>query len=118
MSSYDNRDSVSDETKQKNANDAKGMQASEFTKMTDKWNYICRIIIGAKLNAVQQIAKDYMIIIREHVRSYVGTKNDTKDNKSASQGDDYSKYRNKKTDNSNNEKKKPANGETPGGNGG
>lgn len=117
MSSYDNRDSVSDDTKQSNANAAKDVQASDFTKMTDKWNNICRIIIGAKLNAVTQIAKDYMTIIREHVRSYIGKKDDSKDSRTAQQGDDYSQYRNKKTDNSD-KKEKPTNNSASGGNGG
>lgn len=110
MSSYDNRNSVSDDVKNANATAANGVDTSELQKMADKWNNVCRIIIGAKLNAVTQIAKDYMIIIREHVRSYVGTKDDTKDNRTAQQSRDYSQYKPKQNTQ---EEKKPQKGEKP-----
>lgn len=96
MSSYTSRDSLSDNEKHTAAIGSDGVNLSDLQKMADRWNNICRIIIGAKLNAVTQIAKDYMTIIREHVRSYVGKKDDSKDNRTAQQGDDYSQYRPKK----------------------
>ena len=114
MSSYDNRNSVSDDVKNANATAANGVDTSELQKMADKWNNVCRIIIGAKLNAVTQIAKDYMTIIREHVRSYVGTKDDTKDNRTAQQSRDYSQYKPKQNTQ---EEKQPQKGEKPKGGG-
>lgn len=44
----------------------------EVDALVSKWTNICRNLIGAKLTAVETIAKDYMTIIRNHVRSYGG----------------------------------------------
>lgn len=44
----------------------------EVDTLVSKWTNICRNLIGAKLTAVETIAKDYMTIIRNHVRSYGG----------------------------------------------
>lgn len=44
----------------------------EVDALVSKWSNICRNLIGAKLTAVETIAKDYMTIIRNHVRSYGG----------------------------------------------
>lgn len=97
MGSHENdRADVTDEDKQAAAN---GVDAEEnvekVQEMLDKWTTVCRSLIAAKLTAVQQIAKDYMIIIREHVQSYVGTadaKDDTiKSSKTAET--DYTKNR-------------------------
>lgn len=94
MNSYKKRDGVDDDTKNGNVAAAKakedGITEKQMLDMTDKWLRICRIIIAAKCTAVQSIAKDYMEIIRAHVRSYVGTKDKTTD-QSAKRGTDYSK---------------------------
>ena len=53
---------------------------------------ICRPLIAAKLTACQQIAKDYMEIIRAHVRSYGGEDKKSKEgNKSPDKATKYSK---------------------------
>ena len=75
------------------ANKGEGSQEDKInaaTKAVDKWGDVCRSIVGAKLTAVEQIAKDYMAIIREHVRSYGGKDLKNKaDNKAKQQGTDY-----------------------------
>ena len=63
--------------------------------MISKWITVCRTIITAKWTASEQIAKDYMALIRAHVRSYVGTKEDKADNQAAKQGTNYQKDREK-----------------------
>ena len=45
---------------------------SDITKATDRWIDVTRSIISAQITACQQIANDYMKLIREHVRSYGG----------------------------------------------
>ena len=62
---------------------------------------VCRTIITAKWTAAEQIAKDYMAIIRAHVRSYVGNDKDTTDNISTKKGTKYN--RKQESDNKNNE---------------
>jgi hypothetical protein len=73
-SSYANRDKVTDETKQKNADAATA--AGETTKnmdtLTARWIKICKAIISAKLTVLQKLNSDFMTMIRAHVRSYVG----------------------------------------------
>lgn len=46
---------------------------SDISNAANKWIKICRPLIAAKLTASEQIAKDYMAIIRAHVRSYGGS---------------------------------------------
>ena len=67
------------------------MDENKLNKMSDEWLRICRIIFAAKITAVENIAKDYMTIIRAHVRSYTGKKDDIIDNKTASKGTKYKK---------------------------
>jgi hypothetical protein len=71
---------------------SQGKEASDITKAADKWIGVCRPLIAAKLTACQQIAKDYMEIIRAHVRSYGGTDKKSKEgNKSPDTASKYSK---------------------------
>ena len=64
-------------------------ESSDISKAADKWISVCRPLIAAKMTACQQIAKDYMAIIRAHVRSYGGS--DKKEgNKSPDKGTKYS----------------------------
>ena len=69
-----------------------GKEAADITKAADRWINVCRSIISAKLTACQQIAKDYMDIIRAHVRSYGGTDKKSKEgNTSAGTASTYQK---------------------------
>ena len=101
----DNRAGVSDEDKNANAQAAKkddtdGTLKDKVQGMVDKWVKVCRCLITAKCTAVQQIAKDYMAIIREHVRSYTGTKEgsdkDKTNNRATQQSTDYTSDRERK----------------------
>lgn len=72
----------------KDANDA----INDVTKMTDKWIRICRALITSKLTACEQISRDYMEIIRTHVRSYGGKDLKKKeDDKAQQQATNYRK---------------------------
>ena len=66
--------------------------AKETNKSVDdainQWSKVCRSVITAKMTAQEAIAKDYMSIIRAHVRSYVGKKADEMDNEQ-SKGTNY-----------------------------
>lgn len=101
MNSYENRDAVTDDQKNENINAAKGNTEQEMNEMMDKWLRVCRNLIAAKLTAVQQIANDYMKIIRLHVQSYVGNDKDDKDNKSKQAASNYQKDNNNNNDNKN-----------------
>ena len=95
MSSTQNRDkNAEDNVASTGSNAAKdnNKKAADITKAADKWIAVCRPIIGAKLTACQQIAKDYMEIIRAHVRSYGGQDKKSKEgNKSPDIATKYSK---------------------------
>lgn len=68
-------------------------EEADITKAANKWISVCRPIIAAKLTAYQQIAKDYMDIIRAHVRSYGGQSKKSKEGDKAPQtGTQYSKH--------------------------
>lgn len=70
-----------------------GKEAADITKAANKWIDVCRPLIAAKLTACQQIAKDYMEIIRAHVRSYGGEDKKSKEgNKAPDQSSKYSKH--------------------------
>ena len=70
-----------------------GKKAEDITKAADKWVRVCRPIIASKLTAYQQIAKDYMDIIRAHVRSYGGQDKKSKEgNKAPQTATQYSKH--------------------------
>lgn len=67
-------------------------EASDITRAANKWIDVCRPLIAAKLTACQQIAKDYMDIIRAHVRSYGGTDKKSKEgNKAPDTANKYTK---------------------------
>lgn len=68
-------------------------EADDITKAANKWIDVCRPLIAAKLTACQQIAKDYMDIIRAHVRSYGGADKKSKEgNKAPDKANKYSKH--------------------------
>lgn len=87
----DNEDTL--EKKAKDQLEGKDSKAAVnfFNKYIDKWRQVCSNILTAKLTVYQQIAKDFMAIIRAHVQSYVGTNDkDANENKKAEdEGIDY-----------------------------
>lgn len=102
MSSYGNGDkkNLSDEEVKKGAEggaaEADGQDANDainkITEMTDKWVRVCRALIASKLTACEQISRDYMDIIRAHVRSYGGKDLKNKeDDKAPQKGTNYRK---------------------------
>lgn len=96
MGSYSNdtKENDTDENRKaagENIGNVDEMDENKLNKMSDEWLRICRIIFAAKITAVENIAKDYMTIIRAHVRSYTGKKDDIIDNKTASKGTKYKK---------------------------
>jgi len=67
-----------------------GKNSNDIKNAADKWIRVCSALIGAKLTACQQIADDYMKIIRAHVRSYVGSgKKNKEGDTSAAKGAEY-----------------------------
>ena len=70
----------------------------EVDALVSKWTNICRNLIGAKLTAVETIAKDYMTIIRNHVRSYGGQDLKKVDDRTE-QGTNYQKSSNNNNQN-------------------
>lgn len=77
-----------------------GNNADNVTKAFDNWRKVCQSVITAKMTAQQAIAKDYMGIIRAHVRSYVGRADNQEDNEQAGKPTNYAK--NNKQQNNNN----------------
>ena len=58
------------------------------------------------MTAQQAIAKDYMGIIRAHVRSYVGKADNQEDNEQAGKPTNYAKNNNQQNNNNNNNQNK------------
>lgn len=96
MGSYNKNTSknVTDDEKNANATAAANDKTSteeDINKITNKWISVCRPLITAKLTACEQIARDYMTIIRAHIRSYGGDTKNANDDKSPQQGTNYQK---------------------------
>ncbi len=87
-----------------NAKDAGETQKS-IEKMINKWIEVCRTVITAKCTAQEKIANGYMSLIRAHVRSYVGTKDNVNDNKNAPEATNYGNNGNTNQNNDNNNQK-------------
>lgn len=81
------------------AND--GQNADDVAKAFDAWRKVCQSVISAKMTAQQAILKDYMGIIRAHVRSYVGKQDNPEDNQSAGKPTNYAKNNNQQNNNAN-----------------
>lgn len=81
------------------AND--GQNANDVAKAFDAWRKVCQSVISAKMTAQQAILKDYMGIIRAHVRSYVGKQDNPEDNQSAGKPTNYAKNNNNNQQNNN-----------------
>ena len=76
-------------------NAAEGKEEQAINDAAAKWIRVCNPLISAKWTACQQIAKDYMQIIRAHVRSYGGTdKDDKTGNKAPDKASEYKKNNN------------------------
>ena len=84
--------------------DASDKKEEDIASAADKWIRVCQTIVAAKLTACQQIAKDYMDIIRAHVRSYVGTPKKSKEgNTSPRKAPEYKNKESKAADDKNKE---------------
>ena len=94
-----NHEKLSDDAAKANAAGSDGETEDEMYKIGDKFTTVCNTLIAAKCTAVQQIAKDYMTIIRAHVKSYVGNTDNKADDRTAKAGTNYQKDKN--NDNSN-----------------
>ena len=84
---------------QQAAND--GQDAGDIAKAFDAWRKVCQAVISAKMTAQQAILKDYMGIIRAHVRSYVGKQDNPEDNQSAGKPTNYAKNNNQQNNDNN-----------------
>ena len=78
-----------------------GNNADNVTKAFDNWRKVCQSVITAKMTAQQAIAKDYMGIIRAHVRSYVGKADNQEDNEQAGKPTNYAKNNKQQNNNQN-----------------
>ena len=81
--------------------------SKEVSNVIDNYMTVCRAVITAKWTGAQQIAKDYMNIIKAHVNSYVGTdmgKGNNNNSKAKKYTTDKGKgLSNDKTNNNNND---------------
>lgn len=46
--------------------------AADIQNITNKWVKLCQAYLSGKMTAIERISKDYMAIIKTHVRSYGG----------------------------------------------
>lgn len=76
-----NRQSLSDDEVKNNAEGGENDEVAMVQRAADRWLHIVQTIIAARCTALQQIAKNYMEIIRVHVRSYVGNEKDKTTNR-------------------------------------
>jgi len=91
-----NLNNISDKgTEVKNDSDeakanAAGQEVKQITENTKRYTDVCGSLLTAKLTIIEKIRADFMKIIRYHVQSYVGTKDDRGDNRGAdAAGSDY-----------------------------
>lgn len=84
-----------------NANGSENDKKDVVTKASDRFLSIVRTIIAARCTALETIAKNYMAIIRAHVRSYVGNEADKTTNRTPDSDIDYNN--NNQNNNNNNQ---------------
>ena len=73
-----------------NTNNMSSEELDNLQKLVDTYSKVCNGLFSAKVTAVEQIAKEMMKIIREHVRSYGGKDLDNKEyNKKQDQATPY-----------------------------
>jgi hypothetical protein len=89
-----------------NSNDTRAAVSGHDPKAVgehiNRYMRICGDILGAKLSITQEIYKEYMSLIRLHVRDYVGTKDADEQNKPIEKGTDYNNNNQQQGDNQNN----------------
>lgn len=61
----------------------------EDSDRINRYFKLCGDFLAAKLTVAEEMYKEYMSLIKMHIRDYVGTKDKIADNKSADQGSDY-----------------------------
>lgn len=75
------RNNLSNDEINKYSSGGENDEVTMVQRAGDRWLIIVRTIIAARCTALQQIAKNYMEIIRVHVRSYVGNEKDKTTNR-------------------------------------
>ena len=78
-------------------------ELSDIQTLGDRYLQVVRTVIAARCTALEQMARNFMEIIRAHVRSYVGNADDVSTDKSQQAGNTY--QRNEKNDKSKNNQK-------------
>ena len=81
---------------------------SDIQTLGDRYLQVVRTVIAARCTALEQMARNFMEIIRAHVRSYVGNADDVSTDKSQQAGNTY--QRDKKKEENKKEEEKPAEG--------
>lgn len=81
---------------------------SDIQTLGDRYLQVARTVIAARCTALEQMARNFMEIIRAHVRSYVGNADDVSTDKSQQAGNTY--QRDKKKEENKKEEEKPAEG--------
>lgn len=97
------RGDLSTDDVNKNASGGENDEVAMVQRAGDRWLSIVRTIIAARCTALQQIAKNYMEIIRVHVRSYVGNEKDKTSNKSQDPEINYENGNNNNNGNNSNQ---------------
>ena len=88
----DKQNSISSDDAKKSAEGVdSSMELSKVQTLGDRYLQVVRTIIAARCTALEQIAKNYMEIIRAHVRSYVGNESDESTNKTKQAGNTFSR---------------------------
>lgn len=87
-------------------------ELSDIQTLGDRYLQVVRTVIAARCTALEQMARNFMEIIRAHVRSYVGNADDVSTDKSQQAGNTY--QRDKKKEENKKEEGKPAEGESGG----
>ena len=83
-------------------------ELSDIQTLGDRYLQVVRTVIAARCTALEQMARNFMEIIRAHVRSYVGNADDVSTDKSQQAGNTY--QRDKKKEENKKEEEKPAEG--------
>jgi len=90
-----NKDNASNEDDIKN----NASNAKEDGDRLNRYLKICGDFLAAKLTISEEIYKEYMSLIKLHVRDYVGVKNDASDTKAKDNGSNYNDNKDKSSGN-------------------
>ena len=55
-----------------NTMDRQDGSAADVTNLVNKWTKLCNAYLSGKMTAIEQIARDYMVMLKTHVRSHGG----------------------------------------------